>query len=302
LGACQTGQNTSPSSIYFDQLIIMLLFKKVKDLSAFIRRQKSKKARIGFVPTMGALHEGHLSLLRTAGTESDITICSVFVNPTQFNEQKDLDAYPRTPHKDIHLLHKVGCDVLFMPEADEIYPPGLDTQLELDLHPLDTVMEGAFRPGHFEGVAQVVKRLLDIVQPDRLYMGQKDFQQLTIIQHMIRQLELPTELVSCPIKREENGLAMSSRNVRLSKELQDRASVIYQTLMKAKSWIREMKPSEVEKKALESLSIPGFRPEYFKIVDPLTLMEVSNVENLQSPIACTAVWAGEVRLIDNMFL
>jgi pantoate--beta-alanine ligase len=286
----------------FDQSVIMLLFKKVKDLSAYTGRQRKKKAHIGFVPTMGALHEGHLSLIRAARAQSDVVICSIFVNPTQFNEQKDLDTYPRTPHKDIHLLSKVGCDVLFMPEAAEIYPPGLDTQLELDLHPLDSVMEGAFRPGHFEGVAQVVKRLLDIVQPHSLYMGQKDFQQLTIIRHVIRQLGLPTELVSCPIKREQNGLAMSSRNVRLSKELRDRAAVIHQTLLKAQSWIREMSPAEVEEKALQSLSIPGFRPEYFKIVDPHTLMEVSDLNNGAPPVACTAVWAGEVRLIDNMFL
>lgn len=280
----------------------MLLFKKVKDLNAFVHRQKSEKVRIGFVPTMGALHDGHLSLIRAAANESDVTICSIFVNPTQFNEQKDLDTYPRTPHKDIHLLHKVGCDVLFMPEADEIYPPGLDTRLELDLHPLDSVMEGAFRPGHFEGVAQVVKRLLDIVQPHSLYMGQKDFQQLTIIRHMIRQLNLPTELVSCPIKREQNGLAMSSRNVRLSQDLRHRASVIYQTLQMAQSWIRDLNPAEVEKKALDALSIPGFRPEYFKIVDPETLLDVPQPDSGQALIACTAVWAGEVRLIDNMFL
>lgn len=280
----------------------MLLFKKVIDLKTFLNRQRNGKAHIGFVPTMGALHEGHLSLIQQAREETQTVVCSIFVNPTQFNEQKDLDTYPRTPHIDIQLLSKVGCDVIFMPAVDEVYPQDLDTGINLDFQSLDKVMEGAFRPGHFEGVAQVVKRLLDIVEPDRLYMGQKDFQQLTIIGHMIRQLELPVELVSCPIKREDNGLAMSSRNVRLSADLRQRAAVIHQTLLQAKSWIREMNIAEVENRALKTLSIPGFRPEYFKVVDPHTLMEVRQAENDQPLIACTAVWAGDVRLIDNMFL
>lgn len=280
----------------------MWLFKKVSDLNAFLQQHKDKNARIGFVPTMGALHDGHLSLIRAARTKSEIVVCSIFVNPTQFNEQKDLETYPRTPHKDIQMLCAVGCDVLFMPDRHEIYPPGLNTRLDLDFQQLDKVMEGAFRPGHFEGVAQVVKRLLDVVGPDSLYMGQKDFQQLTIIRHMIRQLDLPTQLIACPIKREEGGLAMSSRNVRLHQDIRQKAAIIYQTLTQAKSWIQQIPPGEVEKKALQMLSVPGFRPEYFKIVDPLTLMEVRSPENGQELIACTAVWAGDVRLIDNMFL
>ena len=280
----------------------MLLYKKVDDLNASVRYEKNRKRRIGFVPTMGALHEGHMSLIRAAQEKEDIVVCSIFVNPTQFNEQKDLETYPRTPHKDILLLERVGCDILFMPEAAEIYPPGLDTKLDLDLQLLDTVMEGAFRPGHFEGVAEVVKRLLDIVVPDSLYMGQKDFQQLTIIRHVIQQLGLPVELVMCPIKRKKNGLAMSSRNVRLSEDLRNRAGVIHQTLVQSEEWIRQMSPDEAEKKALQALTIPGFRPEYFKIVDPITLQEVSNAKKPSSLIACTAVWAGNIRLIDNKLL
>ncbi len=280
----------------------MLLFKKESDLRIYLQQKKEKKALIGFVPTMGALHNGHLSLIREARRETDMVVCSIFVNPTQFNEQKDLDTYPRTPHKDIELLSRVGCDVLFMPGADEIYPPGLNTRIDLDFKSLDKVMEGAFRPGHFEGVAQVVKRLLDIVEPDGLYMGQKDFQQLTIIGYMIDQLGIPTKLVSCPIIREENGLAMSSRNVRLEKGLRKRAVVIYQTLLQAKDWIQEMSPREIEEKALKALAIPGFRPEYFKVVDARTLQEVDQLEKDHPLVACAAVWAGEVRLIDNMFL
>lgn len=280
----------------------MLFYKKVNDLNASIRSAKKRKAHIGFVPTMGALHEGHLSLIRAARQRADVIVCSIFVNPTQFNEQKDLDTYPRTPHKDILLLERVGCDMLFMPSTAEIYPPDLDTSLDVDFESLDTVMEGTFRPGHFQGVAQVVKRLIDIVEPHSMYMGQKDFQQLTIIRHMIQKLDLPVDLVMCPIQREKNGLAMSSRNVRLREDLLERAAIIYQTLEQSQQWIREMSPAEVEKNALRALAVPGFRPEYFKIVDPATLKEVSPGGLPSTLIACTAVWAGEVRLIDNKLL
>lgn len=280
----------------------MLLFKKNKDLQEYIRRIRKQKRPIGFVPTMGALHKGHTSLIRAAQQDGQLVVCSIFVNPTQFNEQRDLDAYPRTPHKDIEALERVGCDVLFMPDAAEIYPPELDTTLELDFGQLDKVMEGAFRPGHFDGVAQVVKRLLDIVQPDSLYMGQKDYQQLSIIRYMIRQLNLPVRLVMCPIIREKDGLAMSSRNVRLDPGIRQRASILYQTLAQAKSWLKKIPPSEVEQKAMAKLEIPGFRPEYFKIVDVDTLLEPVEPGSPNGWIACTAVWAGDVRLIDNMFV
>ncbi len=280
----------------------MLLLKKNKDLAAYLAQQKKDSRKIGFVPTMGALHEGHLSLIRAAQDHGQHVVCSIFVNPTQFNEQKDLDTYPRTPHKDIEMLERVGCDVLYMPEVDEVYPPELDTRLDLDFGQLDKVMEGAFRPGHFDGVAQVVKRLLDIVRPDSLYMGQKDYQQLSIIRYMIGQLALPVRLIMCPIIREEDGLAMSSRNVRLSPEIRQKAPVVYQTLLSAKEWLAGNEPSLVERKAMEALTIPGFQPEYFKIVDTQTLQQPDPHAETRQWIACVAVWAGDVRLIDNMLL
>ncbi len=280
----------------------MLLFKKIKDLKVQLAQLKKTGRDIAFVPTMGALHKGHLSLIEAAQGRRQYVVCSIFVNPTQFNEQKDLDTYPRTPHKDIDMLERVGCDALFMPEASEIYPPGLDTRLELDFGRLDKVMEGAFRPGHFNGVAQVVKRLLEIVEPGFLYMGQKDYQQLSIIRYMIEQLKLPVSLVMCPIIREEDGLAMSSRNVRLNAEMRRKAPAIFKTLEQSKEWLKDDEPSVVEKKALETLTLSGLKPEYFKIVDAGTLQEVDSSLEDGRWIACVAAWAGKVRLIDNMFL
>lgn len=256
----------------------------------------------GFVPTMGALHEGHLALIRRARAENSFTICSIFVNPTQFNEASDLEKYPRTPSKDIELLAGVGCDMLFMPPVAEVYPPdGYETP-QVEFGRLSQVMEGMFRPGHFEGVAQVVYRLLEIVQPTRLYMGQKDYQQYLIIQELIRQTGLPVELVMHPIVREPDGLAMSSRNVRLQPEYRDRAAVLYKTLQGAKKQLRRLSPADVQEWALRQLSIPGFRPEYFEIVDAQTLQPAASVGDGRPLIACMAVWAGEVRLIDNLFL
>ena len=201
----------------------MYIFQKAADLRSHLKTiLRGRSSTIGFIPTMGALHEGHLALIRAAQANGCYTVCSIFVNPTQFNDPSDLEKYPRTPEKDAELLEKVGCDVIFMPEVEEIYPPGDIQDFELDFEGLDEVMEGVFRPGHFKGVAQVVKRLLDLVQPDGLYMGQKDFQQVAIVRHLIRVTRFPVELVVVPTVREHDGLAMSSRNIRLS----DRKSVV----------------------------------------------------------------------------
>jgi pantoate--beta-alanine ligase len=281
----------------------MILFKKVTQLQNYISNQKIKKQKVGFVPTMGALHEGHLSLIKKAKSENDLVVCSIFVNPTQFNDASDLDKYPRTAAKDIHMLTTVSCDVLFMPTVDEVYPKGLDTTLELNFGDLANVMEGKFRPGHFDGMAQVVNRLLDIVLPHYLYMGQKDFQQLTIVRSMLKQLDSKVNLVMCPIIREEDGLAMSSRNVRLTSEHRKQAVLLNQTLKKAKDLLSKKTPQQIQSWAMDELAkYPDFKPEYFDIVDGITLQPIESFEGTDFAVACVAVWVGEVRLIDNMVL
>lgn len=280
----------------------MYLFKTVQDYSNFLQHLDGNAASIGFVPTMGALHNGHLSLIEASKKQNTLTLCSIFVNPTQFNESTDLEKYPRTPAQDIEMLAAAGCDIIFMPSADEIYPVGVDLDSPIPPKDLVTSMEGQFRPGHFEGVVQVVKRLLDIVQPARLYMGQKDYQQAAIIGWMLQSFELPVELVVCPIMREEDGLAMSSRNVRLDPDIRSRATLLYQTLSAVKERLNEESTADLQAWAIGNLSQKDFRPEYFEIVDGVSLQPIQNINATDFVVACTAVWAGEVRLIDNMIL
>ncbi len=278
----------------------MYIFYKAADLRSHLEMRVSSSA-IGFIPTMGALHEGHLALIRTAQADDCYTVCSIFVNPTQFNDPSDLEKYPRTPEKDAELLAKVGCDVIFMPEVEEIYPPGANQDFEMAFNGLDEVMEGVFRPGHFKGVAQVVKRLLDLVGPDRLYMGQKDFQQVAIVRHLIRVTGFPVQLIVVPTVREEDGLAMSSRNVRLSSEGRRKGPAIYQTLLTARNKAANGSlPSEINREAMISLSNAGFEPEYFEIVDAETLQPVRTMQEAPEVVACVAAWLDGVRLIDNM--
>ncbi len=278
----------------------MYVFKKVADLKKYLDKRRKSGDTVGFVPTMGALHEGHMSLIQQSITATDCTVCSIFVNPTQFNEASDLEKYPRTIAKDMAMLNTEGCHVLFLPDVSEVYPPGLNTELELDFGDLATVMEGKFRPGHFDGMAQVVKRLLDIVEPHQLFMGQKDFQQLTIVRSMLRQLELPVQLVMCPIIREKGGLAMSSRNVRLDPALRKKALLLNKTLKAAKRKMKTESPAAIKKWAMKQLKIPSFKPEYFEIVDGITLQNIRKFEKSDLVVACTAVWVGDVRLIDNL--
>lgn len=280
----------------------MLIFKKVADLQHWLALERGRGRSIGFAPTMGALHAGHLSLVEAAKVRNDVAAVSIFVNPTQFNDPKDLEKYPRIPAQDIPLLIGAGCDALFMPPVSEIYPPGQDLTVHLDFGPLDRVMEGEFRPGHFKGMATVVKRLLDIVQPHRLYMGQKDFQQLTIVRDMIRQLTLPVELVMCPTTREPDGLAMSSRNLRLTPDMRAAAPVIYQTLSEIKEQFQHEPASTLQARAMRQLEAAGLRPEYFDIVDGITLLPIERYAESNFAVACVAAWAGEVRLIDNLIL
>ena len=280
----------------------MYLFKTVQDYSNFLKHLGSEATSIGFVPTMGALHEGHLSLIKASKEQNALTVCSIFVNPTQFNESTDLKKYPRTPAKDIALLAAAGCDVVLLPSVEEVYPPAVDLDSPIPPKALVVAMEGQFRPGHFEGVVQVVKRLLDIVRPAHLYMGQKDYQQAAIIAWMLESLELPVELVVCPIMREADGLAMSSRNVRLEQDIRSRASLLYQTLLAVKERLYEGSVEELQSWALGNLAQKDFRPEYFDIVDGQSLQPLEQITATDFVVACTAVWAGEVRLIDNMIL
>lgn len=280
----------------------MLLFKGVKDLQNFIETEKKTGKTVGFVPTMGALHNGHMSLMSKAIAENDLLVCSIFVNPTQFNEKEDLDKYPRTIESDIAMLTEIGCHVLFFPSVEEIYPKDLETP-NFDFGNLDKPMEGAFRPGHFDGVAQVVYRLLDIVKPTNLYMGQKDYQQWAIIRSMLQQLNSSIKLVRCPIAREKDGLAMSSRNVRLPKDARTIAPNIYKVLEEAKQNMEHFSISEVKKKAIAALNaIPEFQLDYFEIADGNTLEIVHEKEHSSIIVACTAVFLANVRLIDNVVL
>jgi pantoate--beta-alanine ligase len=282
----------------------MFLFKKEKALQAFVKKKREEVSHctFGFVPTMGALHQGHLSLIKRSIAENDFTICSIFVNPTQFNQKSDLDKYPRTIESDLAMLEQAGNNVLLWPAVSEVYPPGLKTKLSISFNDLETVMEGVFRPGHFDGMAQVVKRLLDMAGADRLYMGQKDFQQVAIVRNMIEQLAIPVELIMCPIVREQDGLAMSSRNVRLLENHRAQASVIYKTLKAVAQKINKQNIESLKEWAIKELALPGFKAEYFEIVDGRTLLEIKNVNDADYIVACTAVWVGDVRLIDNMIL
>ncbi len=278
----------------------MKIFRKVQDLQACLDRERLAGRCIGFAPTMGALHDGHLELIRMAKRDETFTVASIFVNPTQFNDPKDLEKYPRMPEKDAELLLSVHCDALFMPPVEEVYPPGQDMTIHLNFGALATVMEGEFRPGHFQGMATVVNRLLDIVKPDKLYMGQKDYQQLSIVRNMIEQLNLPIELVMCPTVREPDGLAMSSRNLRLTPEMRAAAPIIYSALQALKTGFEKEPAAAVIKKATDSIAGAGLRPEYIDVVDGITLQRVENWNDADSVVACVAAFAGDIRLIDNL--
>lgn len=280
----------------------MYLFQRCADLQDWLKTVRGHNRKVGFVPTMGALHDGHLSLIRQSKAADSCTVCSIFVNPTQFNDTTDLEKYPRTPARDIELLAGTECDALFLPSVEEVYPIGTHDGIKVDLEGLDEVLEGAFRPGHFAGVVQVVHRLLGLVRPDRLYMGQKDYQQLTIIRQMIRQLNLPVELVMADIRRENDGLAMSSRNVRLSPEFRAIAPVIYQVLQNVQEQAGHRTVAESKSWALQQLTEAGLKPEYFEIIDGYNLRNIDSWAAADLVVACVAAWAGEIRLIDNVII
>ena len=277
----------------------MDIIKTVTELRNWLDECHKGGKSVGFVPTMGALHKGHGDLVNYSVRENDITVVSIFVNPTQFNNSDDLDLYPRTPEKDYDLLNGLGVDIVFYPSVREIYPKPDNRVFDFD--GLDKVMEGEYRPGHFNGVAQVVSKLFNIVMPDKAYFGEKDFQQLAIVKQMVKQLNMAVEIIGIPIVREQSGLAMSSRNQRLTEEKKVTASAIYRVLKESVSMITEYSPEIISSRVVEELnSIPGLRVEYFSIVDSVSLETVTSWNSAESIVGCIAVFCGEVRLIDNI--
>ena len=277
----------------------MKLVHTVNELRQELDIQRKAGKKIGFVPTMGALHEGHASLVRYAVAENEIVVVSVFVNPTQFNDKNDLLKYPRTLEADCELLEKEGAAYVFAPTVEEIYPKP-DTR-QFSYAPLDTVMEGKFRPGHFNGVCQVVSKLFMMVEPDKAYFGEKDFQQLAIIREMVKQMNFPLQIVGCPIVREEDGLALSSRNTRLSAQEREFALNISKTLFRSKEYAASHTLEETQRFVEDSIaSSEGLQLEYFEIVDGLTLQRIENWEDTDYVVGCITVFCGEVRLIDNI--
>ena len=277
----------------------MKVIHTIKDLQAELSVLKAQGKKVGLVPTMGALHAGHASLVKRSVNENEVTVVSVFVNPTQFNDKNDLVKYPRTLDADCKLLEACGATYAFAPSVEEMYPEP-DTR-RFSYAPLDTVMEGAFRPGHFNGVCQIVSKLFEAVKPHRAYFGEKDFQQLAIIREMVRQMQFDLEIVGCPIVREEDGLALSSRNARLSAEERENALKISQTLFKSRTFAATHTVSETLKFVEDAIAaVPGLRLEYFEIVDGNTLQKVDNWNQTSYVVGCITVFCGDVRLIDNI--
>ncbi len=280
----------------------MILFKKAAEISAFLEKQGQKGIKTGFVPTMGALHNGHISLISNSKLACDLTISSIFVNPTQFNDPKDFEKYPITLSSDIDALEMAGCDVLFLPSVAEIYPNGTSTLPHYDLGFLETVLEGKYRPGHFQGVCQVVHRLLDIVQPDVLFLGQKDFQQCMVIKKLIELTGMHTAVTVCPTLREAGGLAMSSRNMRLNAEERAKAVLISQTLGFIKKEIKPGYLGDLKQRAADYLSAEGFKVDYVEIAAAETLVLQDFWDGREQLVTLAAAYLNEVRLIDNMLL
>ena len=277
----------------------MIVISKVNELEKAVEAFRIEGKSIGLVPTMGALHEGHLSLVNRCRRENDVVVVSVFVNPTQFNNKEDLRTYPRTEEADKALLAEAGCDIVFMPTVEEVYPEP-DTRV-FNLGPVAEVMEGAMRPGHFNGVAQIVSKLFMMVKPDRAYFGEKDFQQIAVIRQMVKSEGFKLQIVPCPIVREADGLAKSSRNVRLSPEARQTAPNIYRTLRESIDYAKSHTVAETQKFVTDTInSYPDMEVEYYQIVDGITLMPVNDWNETNYIVGCVTVYCGGVRLIDNI--
>lgn len=275
----------------------MKVIRTVEELKSAIAEARKSGKSVGLVPTMGALHEGHMSLIRNARKHNDVVVTSVFVNPTQFNNPDDLRTYPRTEEADCALLEKEHVDIAFIPSVEEMYPEP-DTRV-FDLGPVAEVMEGAMRPGHFNGVAQIVSRLFAIVQPDRAYFGEKDFQQIAVIRKMVQLEGFNIDIVPCPICREDDGLALSSRNVRLSAHQRQIAPNIHRILEESTSWDKPL--PETRCQVIDAINAyPEMEVEYYEIVDAATMQPIASWEESDSPVGCVTVYLGDVRLIDNI--
>lgn len=279
----------------------MKVLKSKKTLIDYIERQREMGKKIGFAPTMGALHEGHLSLYKAAKKENDEVISSIFVNPTQFNNPDDFQKYPKTLEKDLELLEKAGVDAVYVPNVEEMYPDGLNSK-KYDFDGLENEMEGKYRPGHFDGVGTIVEELFRQVQPHNAYFGEKDYQQLAIIKKMVEKTKLPVKIHGVPTLREEDGLAMSSRNVRLTETQRKEATIIYETLEKVKEWFKVISLEEIKQKVTDIFRNSNFELEYFVIADEKTLKETDYFYKDKNYRAFIVAYADTVRLIDNMHL
>ncbi|MEG1543837.1 MAG: pantoate--beta-alanine ligase [Tannerellaceae bacterium] len=277
----------------------MKIVNSIQELKRYLAVEKQDNRTIGFVPTMGALHSGHLSLVKQCVKENDTCVVSIFVNPTQFNDQNDLSTYPRTLKEDCELVAQAGCDYVFAPTVEEMYPEP-DTRT-FDFGLVSQVMEGARRPGHFNGVAQIVSKLFYAVEPDNAYFGEKDFQQIAVIRAMVEQLNIPVVIHACPILREADGLALSSRNARLTSAQRQKAPLIARTLKESTTFVPEKSVQEVIDYVVETINRdPEMRVEYYEIVDGKTLESIRNWSDTTYPVGCITVYCGDVRLIDNI--
>ena len=278
----------------------MKIIRLKNEITAEIESLRSAGKTIGFVPTMGSLHEGHKALVSRCVAENDICVVSIFVNPTQFNNAADLEKYPRNLDRDAKMLQLVGCQLIFAPEPDEIYDSTeINNQFEFDFNGLDTVMEGKFRPGHFNGVVQIVSKLFRLIQPTKAYFGEKDFQQLAIIHHMVKVLNFSVEIIDGPIIRESSGLALSSRNERLTSEQRKYAVEISKVLSESRNFAAQLSPNELTNWVIDKINtVPELKVEYYEIVNSSTLQTVYSWAD--ASVGCIAVFCGEVRLIDNI--
>ncbi len=277
----------------------MKLLKSADALRSFVIQSRENGLSVGFVPTMGALHPGHISLIEKAKSENNISICSIYVNPTQFNNADDFKKYPKTIEHDIDMLEKWGCDVLFLPDTNEVYIKEFVIS-HYNLGYLESLLEGKYRPGHFQGVCQVVHRLLQIVMPDKLYLGRKDYQQCMVISRLIELTKINTEVVICPTLREPDGLAMSSRNLRLNENQRRTAVQIYETMQLIKTEIAPGNLSHLRQKAENKLSDSGFRVDYVEIADATSLAPINVWNGQQKAVVLIAAYLDDIRLIDNL--
>jgi pantoate--beta-alanine ligase len=280
----------------------MIIFKHINDIRQHLLFLEQSGKTTGFVPTMGALHQGHISLVENAREQSDVVVSSIFVNPTQFNDPKDFEKYPVTIEKDIDMLEKAGCDVLFLPSVKEMYPEGLQETKQYALGYLETVLDGAYRPGHFQGVCRVVEKLLHIVQPCKLFLGQKDYQQCMVLKKLVELMQIQTAIVICPTQREADGLAMSSRNMRLTEADRIKAPSIYKAINFIRQHITAGDVTGIRQTAIGELTAEGFKVDYIEIANAGTLELVQSWDGKMPLVVLVAAFIHDVRLIDNLLL